>query len=89
KTKPNLNKNVEILLKKGFNGDNLERDQKILDEVSDSILRNNPNYRKLFENQDNYWVINKKNNIVFGPLTKEEYLLKRDKLHLSSILNLP
>ena len=40
-------------------------------------------YEYLYKNATNYYIINKKTDIIYGLLNKEEYLLKRKELNLS------
>lgn len=41
-----------------------------------------------FRNRNNYWIISHRNNIVYGPLTKKEYLQKREELKVPKGLDL-
>jgi hypothetical protein len=54
------------------------------EEVADSILKNDSNYKKIFLNKLNYWIISNKENRVYGPLTKYEYLDKRKDLKIAN-----
>lgn len=49
---------------------------------ADSILKNDPYYRKIFSSKYNYWIISHKLDSVFGPLTKEEYLIMREEINI-------
>ena len=51
-----------------------------LDVIADSIFNNEIFYKKMFENKSNYYIIQKVNDSIFGPLTIEEFeILKRKK----------
>ena len=50
----------------------LEDDDKIQDIV-DSVLLADPYYIRLFSTRNNYWIIDKLNNIRLGPFTKKEF----------------
>jgi hypothetical protein len=48
--------------------------------MADSILNNEPFYKKMFRNKYNYYIIEKTNDSVFGPLTLKEFeALKKEK----------
>ncbi len=48
--------------------------------VADSIFNNEPFYKKMFRNKYNYYIIEKTNDSVFGPLTLKEFeALKKEK----------
>ncbi len=58
------------------------------DCIADSIIINDPYYRKVFINKLNYWIISHKNKKLYGPLTKTEYLSKRKELDVPVDLKL-
>ncbi len=48
--------------------------------ITDSIFNNEPFYKKMFVNKYNYYIIEKSNDFVFGPLTLKEFdALKKEK----------
>jgi hypothetical protein len=50
------------------------------EKYADSIFRTDPYFIKLFSRKVNYWIIVIKNDQMYGPLTKGEYLNARRKL---------
>lgn len=50
--------------------------------MADSLLQNDPYYKKIFSRNVNYWIICHKLDSLFGPLTKEEYIEKYKELKL-------
>lgn len=65
-------KNINNLIKKSTTKD--------LNKVADSIFKNELFYKKMFQNKSNYYIIEKANDSVFGPLTVKEFeILKRNK----------
>lgn len=56
--------------------------------IADSLLRSVPYYQKLFANSSNYWIINKYNDSLIGPLTKSEFEVARKKLKMPDKLKL-
>lgn len=51
-----------------------------LNMVSDSIFINDIYFKKMFRNKYNYYIINKENDSIFGPLTLNEFeILKKEK----------
>lgn len=57
-------------------------------QAADSILRNDPYYRRIFSNKINYWIIFHTRSIFSGPLSKTEYESKRAELHFPNNLKL-
>jgi len=47
------------------------------------IFEENPLWLKQVSPKDQYWIVEKKYDGVTGPLTKEEYLVKRKQLQIS------
>jgi hypothetical protein len=62
---------------------NTSEDIKKGEEIADSIIKNNPFHKKVFSLKKVYWIIEIKNNLLIGPLSKDEYDLKRKELKLS------
>lgn len=58
------------------------------ERVADSILKNEEYYIKIFSQKINYWIILTKKDSLIGPLTKEEYLQKRQQLKVPQELQL-
>lgn len=56
--------------------------------VTDSIFNNQSYYKKLFMYEYNYWIIQKVNDSLIGPLTKEEFLSKSKEMNISERLQL-
>ena len=77
-----------LLLSKGVSFRNTLEDKNKIDIISDSIFRNNPYYKKYFSDTVNYWIINKKEELIFGPFTKEEYLKKKQEIGVPKNLKL-
>ena len=63
-----------------------EEERKVQEQQADSILKSEAKYRDLFLRDKNYYIISKKNHQVYGPLSKEEYLNKREDLRVSEDL---
>ncbi|MGX5687424.1 hypothetical protein [Arcticibacter tournemirensis] len=57
------------------NNDNAE-----IESIVDSVIKSDPYYKRIFSRKLNYWIIRKKDNELFGPFSKEEYLTKRNEL---------
>lgn len=56
-------------------------------KVADSIIMFDDYYKKIFANKINYWIISHKNKIMYGPLSKIEFLQMRRALNVPSKLN--
>lgn len=63
-----------------------EGERKLAEKKADSILKNDPYYKKLFSRKTNYWIISKKDHQVYGPYSKPEYEAKRKELKVSKKL---
>lgn len=66
----------------GINGSNDTTDRKILLNIADSILANNPYYKKLFSSKGSYWVIDKLDTVLHGPLNNREFQMFLDSLNV-------
>ena len=60
----------------GFiSSDNYNNDEEIY-RIVDSVVTHDPEYKKIFASKVNYWILVKRGNLVYGPLTKKQYLEK-------------
>lgn len=51
-----------------------------VEAIADSIFNNEPFYKKMFKNKYNYYIIEKTNDSVFGPLNLKEFeAIKKEK----------
>jgi len=62
-----------LLKSKGVTIQNMPEDWDKIDPVVDSIFKNDPFYIKVFSLKENFWIIDKDNNIRFGPLSFNEF----------------
>jgi hypothetical protein len=67
---------------------NSETDMIKSEVIADSILKNDPFYRKVFSRTTNYWIIDHTRNLFLGPLSFEEYEKKRKDLGVPDDLQL-
>ena len=58
------------------------------EEIADSIMKNNPFHKKVFSLKKVYWIIIVKKNILIGPLSENEYKIKRKELKISDEIQL-
>lgn len=69
---------------------NTSRDLKIKKIIADSLIKNDPDFTRIFSESENFWIILNKHDRLIGPLKKDEYLKTRrdlgvpEKLHLKS-----
>lgn len=68
--------------------ENSDEDMNLTDKIADSILHNDPYYKKVFSSKENYWIISHKNECIYGPLTRSEYKEKRAELKVPNSLQL-
>ncbi len=66
---------------------NVENNENIVENIVDSMLNNIPYYQKIFTNLTNYWIIDKEEQNIIGPLNKNEFILKRKELDISILFN--
>ncbi len=60
--------------------ENSSSDIQISHEIADSIIKNNPIQKKIFSLKKVYWIIQIKGDVLYGPLSLNEFtLLKRNK----------
>lgn len=59
-----------------------------LSAIADSILKNDPIYRKAFLSKENYWIIKKDTYTVLGPFSKTEYIKTKNDLRIDKELKL-
>ena len=57
-------------------------------QSADSILLNDPYYKKILSRKVNLWIIRNETHELFGPLTVDEYLKKRTELNIPAELKL-
>lgn len=79
---------VELLLAKGFKGNNEQKDKDILMEVAVTQLKNNNQFFVQFDNTEVYWIIEKASNTIYGPLSFDDFSKKYVSLQIPKSLNL-
>jgi len=67
---------------------NTIEEQMYFRSLADSIIKIDKEYQKIFINEINYWIIEKKTNKVFGPYSEQLYLNKKIELGVSKSLHL-
>lgn len=55
-------------------------------KIASKIIKEDPYFQEMFSRKVNYYIIDKKNEQVYGPLSKEKYLIKRNELKVSKTL---
>lgn len=56
--------------------------------IADSIIQNNEYYKSIFSRKINFWIISHNTKKVFGPLSLDEYIIKRKELGVPEELKL-
>lgn len=74
--------NYKIFLNKGASEKNSIQDINLEEEIADSLLKNDPKYKKIVYSKENYWIIRISKDTLLGPLSKSEYLSERELLHI-------
>jgi len=75
----------KLLKSKGVTSKNQIEDMEKIKIILDSVFHYDPFYKKVFSSKENYWIIDKDNNIRFGPFSKTEFEkeLKQKKIRLN------
>ena len=74
----------KFLKSKGVTDKNTTEDWDKINPILDSIFHSDPFYVKIFSSKENYWIIDKDNNVRFGPMTFSEF----DSLRIDKKINL-
>lgn len=80
--------NYKTFFSRGASDKNSSKDIQISWSIADSLINNDPYYKKIFANEINYWIIYNPKDTLIGPLTKEEYIVKRKELKIPEDLQL-
>ena len=78
----------QLLSNKHVSLNNSKEDIATCEDIADSILSNDPAYKKLFSLKKAYWIISFPKDQLDGPFTEEEFLQKRNELHVPDDLKL-
>jgi len=63
----------KLLKSKGVTSKNQIEDMEKIKIILDSVFKFDPFYKKVFSSIENYWIIDKVNNLRFGPFSKKEF----------------
>jgi hypothetical protein len=80
--------NYKMFFERGASDQNSSADMHISRSIADSLIKNDPYYQKIFANEVNYWIIYNPKDTLIGPLTKEEYMIKRKEMKIPDDLQL-
>lgn len=58
------------------------------EKMAAEIIRTSPYYQSQFVNNINYWIVDLRKDIVFGPYNEPQYLKKRRQLNIPETINL-
>lgn len=58
------------------------------EKEADSLIANDPYYKKIFSNDTNYWIIQIARDSLIGPLTKLEFEVTRKEMNIPDKLKL-
>ena len=72
-------KNIDNLIK--------ENKSRRLDKIADSIFNKESFYKKIFKNKENYYIIQKENDSIFGPLNLKEFTKIKNKKNIDLDFN--
>lgn len=80
--------NYYLFKKYGLSDKNSGTDIQKRKQIADSLIANDEYYKSIFSHDTNYWIINNQKDTLIGPLTREEYFLKRSELKIPNTLQL-
>ncbi len=80
--------NYEMFKAKETSLENNSEDIQISQSIAAYLLENDPSYQKVFVNDTNYWIIYNPKDTLIGPMTREEYLIKRKEFNVPDNLQL-
>jgi hypothetical protein len=63
--------------------ENSYKDQELSKYIADSLIKQGLIYQEHFQNDTNYWIIKKTEDLIFGPLTRKEYKNKCIELSIN------
>jgi len=72
---------------KNISADNFNNNDEI-SRIVDSVVTHNGYFKKMFAAKVNYWILKKDGNHVYGPLSFQEYMIKRKELFIPDELQL-
>jgi len=78
----------QIFIRKGASFGDTNRNLRISEDIVDSIMGNDSSYQRMFAKNRNYWIIYNPKDTLIGPLTKQQYLVKRKELKVPDDLQL-
>ena len=78
----------KIFASKGASTENTSADLSISHYLADSLIENDPYYKRIFASGFNYWIIYCPTDTLIGPLTIEEYEAKRKELKIPDDLQI-
>lgn len=58
------------------------------EKIADSIIKNNTIQKKIFSLKKVYWIVGVKDNILFGPYSKDEFELRKNEKNIDLELNI-
>lgn len=78
----------EIFKSKGATPENTSEDIRVRESIADSLIANDPFYKKIFSNDTNYWIIYNPTDSLIGPLIETEFEVTRKELRIPDKLKL-
>jgi hypothetical protein len=74
--------NYREFLERGADDKNSIDDINIYEQLSDSLINNDPYYKRILSAKQNFWIIRLSDDSMFGPLTKSVYFKERARLSI-------
>ena len=80
--------NYRLFTARGATEKQTAADKTIELAIADSLIHNDPYYKKIASGEDNYWIIRLSTDTLLGPFSKEAYLQERNLLSVPAKLTL-
>lgn len=76
------------MLSKRLSPRNTSKDIQESQSIAESLIKSSLKYKLIFSRKLNYWIIKVQNGDVYGPFSKEEYLINRKNLGIPDKLKI-
>lgn len=80
--------NYKLFMHRQASEKNTAKDEDIELAIADSLIHNDPYYKKIAFGEDNYWILQLSADTLSGPLSKDAYLQERKLLRIPDSLKL-
>jgi hypothetical protein len=80
--------NYQLFMHRQASEKNTAKDKEIGLAIADSLIHNDPGYKKIASGEDNYWILRLAADRLLGPFSKAAYMQERKQLSIPGDLKL-